>query len=74
MAELKLIEMEGGIGVVLPENVLTRLGVSLGDSLYAIETQEGLRLIPSDPEFVLQMDIARRIMHEKRDILRRLAE
>ena len=74
MTALKLIEVGNSMGVVLPKELLARLGVQKGDTLYAVETPDGLRLTPSDAEFEAQMKVARRIMKERRAVLRELAK
>jgi putative addiction module antidote len=74
MVELKLKNIGNSVGVIIPKEMLAKLGVGQGDSLYAIETPEGLRLSTSDPVFEEQMAVARRIMKEHRAILRELAK
>ncbi len=74
MVALKLKSIGNSVGVIIPKEVLTKLGVGEGDTLYAIETPEGLRLSISDPVFEEQMEVARRIMKEQRAILRELAK
>jgi putative addiction module antidote len=74
MVALKLKSIGNSVGVIIPKEVLTKLGVGEGDTLYAIETPEGLRLSISDPVFEEQMEVARRIMKEHRAILRELAK
>ncbi len=74
MVELKLRNIGDSVGIIIPEELLAKLGLSQGDSLYAIETPEGLRLSTSDPVFEEQMAVARRIMEERRDVLRELAK
>jgi putative addiction module antidote len=74
MTALKLIGVGNSVGVVLPKELLTRLGLQKGDTLYAVETPEGLRLTPADAEFEAQMKVARRIMKERRAVLRELAK
>jgi len=59
---------------VLPKEILHRLRVDRGDTLYVIETPNGIELTPYDPEFARQMDVAERVMREDRDVLRKLAE
>jgi putative addiction module antidote len=71
---LKVTTVGNSTGVVLPKEMLERLRVEKGDSLYAIETPNGIELTPYDPEFAAQMDIAERVMREDRDALRKLAE
>jgi putative addiction module antidote len=74
MTALKLIGVGNSVGVVLPKELLARLGLQKGDTLYAVETPEGLRLTPADAEFEAQMNVARRIMKERRAVLRELAK
>ena len=74
MTALKLTTIGNSVGMVLPKELLARLGVGKGDTLYANETEDGLRLTVSDAEFEAQMKVARRIMHERRAVLRELAK
>ena len=62
------------MGVILPREILERLRVKKGDSLYAIETKNGIELTAYDPEFARQVETAERVMREDRDALRRLAK
>jgi putative addiction module antidote len=74
MVELKLKSIGNSVGVIIPKEMLAKLGLGQGDSLYAIETPEGLRLSTSDPVFEEQMAVARRIMKERWAVLRELAK
>ena len=74
MAELKLIGVGNSVGVVLPKELLVKLGLQKGDKLFAVETEDGIRLTTSDAEFEAQMTVARRIMKERRGVLRELAK
>jgi putative addiction module antidote len=74
MGELKLTAIGNSVGVIIPKDVLARLGLEKGDTLYAVETPEGLRLTTSDPDFAAQMDVARRQMKKWRNVLRELAK
>ena len=51
-----------------------KLRVDKGDVLHVIETENGIELTPYNPEFDAQMAVAEDIMHENRDLLRRLAK
>ena len=73
MATLKLTTVGNSVGVVLPKEILDKLRVQKGDSLYVLETPRGIELTPYDPEFARQMDLAEAIMREDRDALRKLA-
>ncbi|HWG21363.1 MAG TPA: AbrB/MazE/SpoVT family DNA-binding domain-containing protein [Terracidiphilus sp.] len=71
---VKVIAIGNSQGVILPKETLARLNVGKGDTLYLTEGQQGIRLVPYDEEFAAQMDAAREIMRENRDVLRKLAE
>ena len=44
MSALKLTAIGNSVGLILPKEVLARLGVGKGDTLFAVETDGGLRL------------------------------
>lgn len=74
MSVLKLTAIGNSVGVILPKELLAKLGVGKGDTLHAIETEDGIRLTTADPDFDAQMEVARRIMRERRNVLRELAK
>lgn len=74
MVALKLGKIGNSVGAVLPKEVLARLKVGQGDTLYLTESSDGYRLTPYDPEFEAQMDEARRIMKKRRNVLHELAK
>jgi putative addiction module antidote len=71
---VKIISIGNSNGVILPKETLARLNVQKGDTLYLTEGPRGIRLVPYDEEFARQMEVAREIMRENRDVLQRLAE
>jgi len=74
MLKLKVTTVGNSTGVVLPKEVLTRLKVGKGDTLFLVESPEGYRITPYDPEFEEQMNLARRVMRERRNVLKELAK
>ena len=74
MTALKLKAVGNSTGVILPKEILAKLHVEKGDSLYVLETANGIELTPYDPEFEHQMDTARKIMKKRRAVLRELAK
>ena len=46
MSVLKVTTMGDSVGVILPKELLERLRVRKGDSLYVIETKNGIELNP----------------------------
>jgi putative addiction module antidote len=71
---LKITTVGNSVGVVLPKEILERLRVQKGDTLYVTETPDGIELRAYDEEFAEQMAIAEQVMREDRDVLKRLAE
>jgi hypothetical protein len=47
---LKITKIGNSAGVILPKEVLARLRVGLGDSLYVSEAPDGIRLTASDSD------------------------
>jgi putative addiction module antidote len=74
MTALKLTSIGNSVGVILPKELLVKLGLQKGDTLYAIETEDGYRLTASDAEFEAQMVVARRLMKKWRNVLHELAK
>jgi putative addiction module antidote len=73
MVTLKLTTVGNSVGVILPKEILQRLRVGKGDTLYVLETPGGIELTPYDPEFAMQMEWAEQVMREDRDALKKLA-
>ncbi len=71
---VKVISVGNSNGIILPKETLARLNLQKGDTLYLTESPQGIRLVPFDDEFAKQMEAAREIMRENRDVLQRLAE
>ena len=74
MQTLKLTQIGNSVGVILPREMLAKLGVTKGDTLYAIDQPDGVRLTVADPDFAAQMEVARQVMKERRAVLRELAK
>ncbi|HEX4368064.1 MAG TPA: AbrB/MazE/SpoVT family DNA-binding domain-containing protein [Rhodopila sp.] len=74
MHALKLTQIGNSVGVILPRELLAKLGVAKGDTLYAVDQPDGVRLTVADPDFAAQMEVARRVMKERRAVLRELAK
>jgi putative addiction module antidote len=74
MHSLKLTQIGNSVGMILPREMLVRLGMAKGDTIYAVDQPDGVRLTVADPEFAAQMDVARQVMKERRAVLRELAK
>ena len=74
MVKLKVTTVGSSAGVVLPREVLARLKIAKGDTLFLTEAPDGYRITPFDPDFERQMQLARRVMRERRNVLKELAK
>jgi putative addiction module antidote len=74
MSALKLTQIGDPVGVSLPKEVLAKLGVGKGDTVYAVDQPDGIRPIVSDPDLEAQMAVARTLMQRWRNVLRELAK
>ena len=74
MPKLKITTIGSSAGLILNKEVMTRLRVKKGDSLYLTEAPGGFRVTPYDPEFERQITVAEEIMQEDRDLLRALSK
>ncbi|QTD46889.1 AbrB/MazE/SpoVT family DNA-binding domain-containing protein [Ottowia testudinis] len=71
---LKVTQIGNSVGVILPKDVLARLKVGKGDSLFLTDVPDGVTLRPYDENFAEQMTLAREIMRKRRNVLRELAK
>ena len=74
MTALKLTQIGNSVGVILPKELLAKLGVAKGDTLYAVDQPDGVRLTIAEPDFEAQMEVAREVMKRRRNVLRELAK
>ena len=75
MLSFKVTTVGASAGFILTKEVMARLKVKKGDTIYLTEAPDGsYRLTPYNPEFERQMTLADDLMHEDREILRALAK
>jgi putative addiction module antidote len=72
--KLKIITIGNSAGVILPGDLLARLRLQKGDELYALETADGIKLTVFDPTLAGQMEVAEKVMRDRRSLLHKLAE
>ncbi|MBV8631944.1 MAG: AbrB/MazE/SpoVT family DNA-binding domain-containing protein, partial [Silvibacterium sp.] len=65
-ATVKVTTVGNSVGIVLPKEILARLNVKKGDTLYVTETPDGVQLTPYDEKFLKVMEAAGQIMRENR--------
>ncbi len=74
MVALKLHRIGDELGVVLPKEALTALGLGEGDVVYLSEASKAFHISASNPEFDRQMQFAEEGMIAYRGTLNTLAQ
>jgi putative addiction module antidote len=74
MTSLKLIQIGNSVGVILPKEILARLKLEKGDTVFVTDTPGGVTLTPFDPTVDEQVALGREFMREYRDTFRQLAK
>jgi len=75
MTALKLTQIGNSVGVILPKEVLARLKVEKGDTVFVTEAANGgVTLTPYDPALEEQLKLGREFMREYRDTFHQLAK
>lgn len=72
--QVKVRQVGGSVGATIPKEMAERLHVAAGDTLFAVETEEGILLTPYEPLTREALDIAERASKRYRNALRELAE
>ena len=74
MTTLKLTQIGNSVGVILPKEVLARLKLEKGDSVFVTHAANGVMLTPYDPGLEEQLKAGREFMREFRDTFHQLAK
>lgn len=74
MTTLKLTQIGNSVGVILPKEILARLKLEKGDTVFVTDTPGGVTITPYNETFEHQMAAARRVMKQRRNVLRELAK
>ena len=72
--KLKVTTVGDSTAIILPKELLEKLNIGKGDTLYVTETSRGFELSVYDEEFAKQMDIAESVMLEDNSVLRKLKD
>jgi putative addiction module antidote len=73
-ATAKIIQVGNSAGIILPKEILARLNVGQGDTLFINETPAGFQISPYDQEFDTKMEVAEQVIRRYRDAFKKLAE
>ena len=74
MHMLKLTQIGNSIGVILPREVLGRLKLEKGESVFLTETPDGYAITPYDATLDEQIQAGREFMREYRDTFHQLSK
>lgn len=74
MQALKLTQIGNSVGLILPKEVLARLKLEKGDTVFLTDASGGVTITPHDPNFEEQLEIGRNFMREYRDTFNALAK
>ena len=74
MNALKLTQIGNSVGVILPKEVLARLKLEKGDTVFVTDAANGVMLTPYSASFEQQITAAKRIMKKRRNVLHELAK
>ena len=72
--QMKIRRAGGSLSATLPKDMVDRLHLAAGDSVFLVETDRGLLLTPYDPAFEEALDVYRRGAQRYRNALRELAK
>jgi putative addiction module antidote len=73
MYKIKIRKVGNSLGATIPKEVLDKLQVGEGDTVFVTETADGVNLSAYDPEFEKAMSIYKQGSHKYRNALRELA-
>jgi putative addiction module antidote len=71
---LKLTQIGNSVGLILPKEVLARLKLEKGDTVFLTDAPGAATITPHNPNFQEQLDIGREFMREYRDTFNELAK
>jgi putative addiction module antidote len=74
MHTLKLVQIGNSVGVILPKEVLSRLKLEKGETVFLTDTPYGAALTPYDPGINEQIELGREFMREYKDAFHALAK
>ena len=74
MHKLKITQIGNSVGVVLPREMLAKLKVKKGDTISAVEIDDGFAIVAYDAEFERQMEAYEEFAGSYRNALRELAK
>lgn len=74
MTTLKIRKVGNSLGATFPKEMLQKLKVEEGDTVFVTETPDGIQLTPYDPDFDKAMEAYRKVSSQYKTALRELAK
>jgi putative addiction module antidote len=74
MSKLKVRKIGNSLGLILPKEMTSHLGVAEGDDVSYNVTPQGVELTGYDPDFEKKLEAARRVTRRYRNALKELAK
>jgi putative addiction module antidote len=74
MTALKITQIGNSLGLILPKEILARLKVGKGDSVFVTETPDGVAITPYDPAVAEQLALGSEFMRDYKETFRELAK
>ena len=72
--EVKLRQVGGSVGATLPKDMADRLNLEVGDTVLAVETDQGILLSPYNPTTDKALSLATKAAKKYRNALRELSK
>ena len=72
--EVKLRQVGGSVGATLPKDMADRLNLEVGDTVLAVETDQGILLSPYNPTTDKALGLAAKAAKKFRNALRELSK
>jgi len=70
--KVKVTAVGNSMGILLPKEVLNKMKVGKGDTLYLVENAEGFTITPYEQDFESQMEAAEKVLKKYRNAFREL--
>jgi len=74
MHTLKLTQIGNSVGLIFPKEILNRLKLVKGDTVFLTDAPRSITITPFDPDFDDQLEIGREFMREYKDTFQALAK
>jgi len=70
----KITKVGNSSAIIIPKEIMTQLHLEQGDTVNITQTSNGIEVTPYDAQKARQLELAREIMRNNRNMLKKLAE